>query len=130
MSRLCQAPFAGPAQVLTYLSLYTHRVAIANSRFMARAHGKVTFRWRDCAQGSQTRIMTLAADEFSAALFVACSAHQFRTHSLLRPTGQSPSRPAPAVLPLLSADQAHATAPHPTGYSSLSTLPPRHHASG
>jgi len=57
-------PFAGPAQVLTYLSRYTHRVAIANSRFLAMADGKVTFRWRDYAQGSQTRTMTLDADEF------------------------------------------------------------------
>ena len=57
-------PFAGPAQVLTYLSRYTHRVAIANSRLMAMADGKVTFRGRDYAQGSQTRTMTLAADEF------------------------------------------------------------------
>jgi Putative transposase len=30
-------PFAGPAQVLTYLSLYTHRIAIANSRLLAMA---------------------------------------------------------------------------------------------
>ena len=37
-------PFAGPAQVLTYLSRYTHRVAIANSRLMAMANGKITFR--------------------------------------------------------------------------------------
>src|SRR5712692_8056624 len=28
-------PFAGPAQVLTYLSRYTHRIAIANSRLVA-----------------------------------------------------------------------------------------------
>ena len=57
-------PFAGPAQVLTYLSRYTHRVAIANSRLLAMAEGKVTFRWRDYAHGYQTRIMTLATDEF------------------------------------------------------------------
>jgi hypothetical protein len=57
-------PFAGPAQVLTYLSRYTHRIAIANSRLLAMADGKVTFRWRDYAHGHQTRIMTLATDEF------------------------------------------------------------------
>jgi len=59
-----KSPFAGPAQVLTYLSRYTHRVAIANSRLMAMADGRVTFRCRDYAQGSQTRTMTLTADEF------------------------------------------------------------------
>ena len=31
-------PFAGPEQVLTYLSRYTHRVAIANSRLIAVRH--------------------------------------------------------------------------------------------
>jgi hypothetical protein len=57
-------PFAGPAQVLTYLSRYTHRIAIANSRLLAMAEGKVTFPWRDYAHGYQTRSMTLEADEF------------------------------------------------------------------
>ena len=57
-------PFAGPAQVLTYLSRYTHRVAIANSRLMAMAEAKVTFRWRDYTHGNQTRAMTLETDEF------------------------------------------------------------------
>jgi hypothetical protein len=57
-------PFAGPAQVLTYLSRYTHRIAITNSRLVAMADGRVTFRWRDYAHGHQTRTMTLEADEF------------------------------------------------------------------
>lgn len=57
-------PFAGPAQVLTYLSRYTHRVAIANSRLVTMSEGRVTFRWRDYAHGSQMRTMTLEADEF------------------------------------------------------------------
>jgi hypothetical protein len=57
-------PFAGPAQVLTYLSRYTHRIAIANSRLVAMADGRITFRWRDYAHGHQNRTMTLEADEF------------------------------------------------------------------
>jgi hypothetical protein len=57
-------PFAGPAQVLTYLSRYTHRIAIANSPLMAMNNAKVTFRWRAYAHGHQTRTMTLEADEF------------------------------------------------------------------
>src|SRR5467141_3401964 len=57
-------PFAGPAQVLTYLSRYTHRIAIANSRLVSMAEGRVTFQWRDYAHGHQTRTMTLEADEF------------------------------------------------------------------
>jgi len=57
-------PFAGPEQVLTYLSRYTHRVAIANSRLTAMVDGRITFRWRDYTHGNQTRTMTLEADEF------------------------------------------------------------------
>ena len=33
----CKAPFAGPEQVLRYLSRYTHRVAISNRRLVAAA---------------------------------------------------------------------------------------------
>ena len=40
-------PFAGPAAVLAYLSRYTHRVAISNSRLVALDERGVTFRWKD-----------------------------------------------------------------------------------
>jgi hypothetical protein len=57
-------PFAGPQHVLHYLARYTHRVAISNHRLVSFANGKVTFRWKDYAHGSQHRLMTLTADEF------------------------------------------------------------------
>ena len=40
-------PFGGPGQVLEYLGRYTHRVAIANSRIIELADGRVSFLWRD-----------------------------------------------------------------------------------
>ena len=40
-------PFAGPEQVLAYLSRYTHRVAISNSRLIAADATGVTFSYRD-----------------------------------------------------------------------------------
>ena len=40
-------PFAGPKAVLAYLSRYTHRVAISNSRLIALDDNGVTFRWKD-----------------------------------------------------------------------------------
>ena len=40
-------PFSGPEQVLAYLSRYTHRVAISNSRLVALDDRGVTFRWKD-----------------------------------------------------------------------------------
>ena len=50
--------------MLAYLSRYTHRVAIANSRLVSMADGKVTFRWRDYRHGRRPRTMTLDAAEF------------------------------------------------------------------
>jgi hypothetical protein len=59
-------PFAGPEAVLAYLSRYTHRVAIANSRLLAMDERGVTFRWKDYRAKGRTRhkTMTLSPDEF------------------------------------------------------------------
>jgi hypothetical protein len=57
-------PFGGPEQVLKYLARYTHRVAISNRRILSIEDGKVTFLWKDYADGSQRKVMTLAATEF------------------------------------------------------------------
>src|SRR5271157_5903514 len=43
----CKAPFAGPEQVLRYLSRYAHRVAISNRRLVAADDAGVSFRWKD-----------------------------------------------------------------------------------
>jgi hypothetical protein len=43
----CKAPFAGPKQVLRYLSRYTHRVAISNRRLITADRDAVAFRWKD-----------------------------------------------------------------------------------
>jgi Putative transposase len=40
-------PFAGPEQVLRYLSRYTHRVAISNRRLVSADDNGVAFRWKD-----------------------------------------------------------------------------------
>ena len=59
-------PFAGPAAVLAYLSRYTHRVAIANSRLLTLDERGVTFNWKDYRTAGATRYktMTLSTDEF------------------------------------------------------------------
>ena len=57
-------PFGGPNHVLNYLARYTHRVAISNHRLVALSDGKVTFRWKDYARGSQQKLMTLSVEEF------------------------------------------------------------------
>lgn len=60
----CKKPFASPEYVLRYLCLYTHRVAISNSRIVAFNNGGVTFKWRDYRDGYKEKFMTLAAHEF------------------------------------------------------------------
>ena len=59
-------PFGGPEAVLAYLSRYTHRVAIANSRLLAFDAVGVTFKWKDYRTKGRERakVMTLAIDEF------------------------------------------------------------------
>lgn len=59
-------PFAGPKAVLAYLSRYTHRVAISNSRLIRMDQSGVTFRVKDYRlQGSgRHTIMTLQTAEF------------------------------------------------------------------
>ena len=59
-------PFAGPQAVLAYLSRYTHRVAISNSRLVAMDERGITFRWKDYRAKGTTRhkTMTLAPQEF------------------------------------------------------------------
>jgi len=59
-------PFAGPAAVLAYLSRYTHRVAISNSRLIAMDERGVSFKWKDYRAQGKTRhkSMTLGAGEF------------------------------------------------------------------
>jgi hypothetical protein len=59
-------PFGGPEAVLAYLSRYTHRVAIGNSRLVAFDGNTVSFKWKDYrAQGHERyKTMTVGADEF------------------------------------------------------------------
>ena len=59
-------PFGGPDAVLAYLSRYTHRIAIANSRLVAFDGERVTFKWKDYRTKADARykLMTLDADEF------------------------------------------------------------------
>ena len=64
MGGIRQAPFGGPAQVLKYLSRYTHRVAIANHRLVFVGDGAVRFRWKDYADHNAQKEMTLPAAEF------------------------------------------------------------------
>jgi hypothetical protein len=60
----CKQPFAGPEQVLRYLSRYTHRVAISDHRLVEVTDEGVTFTWKDYSEGSCVKLMTLTPAEF------------------------------------------------------------------
>jgi hypothetical protein len=66
-------PFGGPEHMLKYLARYTHRVAISNGRLVSMQDGRVTFRWRDSADGNKQKLLTLDAVEFI---------HRFMLHVL------------------------------------------------
>jgi hypothetical protein len=76
-------PFAGPEAVLAYLARYTHRVAIANSRLIARDEQGVTFKFKDYRAKGRCRYkrMTLPIAEFM---------RRFLLHVLPRGLMQSP----------------------------------------
>jgi Putative transposase/Transposase zinc-binding domain len=57
-------PWGSPEQVLKYLSRYTHRVAIANSRLVFVGDGVVRFRYTDYAAGGTAKVRELSAEEF------------------------------------------------------------------
>ena len=59
-------PFAGPEQVLAYLSRYTHRVAISNSRLVSADASSVAFKFKDYRLEGPERYktMTLQTGEF------------------------------------------------------------------
>jgi hypothetical protein len=62
-------PFAGPEQVVKYISRYTHRVAISNHRLLGIDKGQVTFRYKDYQDKDKhgipkTKELTLSAESF------------------------------------------------------------------
>jgi hypothetical protein len=65
-----KAPFGGPEAVLAYLSRYTHRVAISNSRLIAADAETVMFRWKDyraqrrSGNRDRRKVMRLETGEF------------------------------------------------------------------
>ena len=72
-------PFGGPQAVLAYLSRYTHRVAIANSRLTACDRTGVSFRWKDYRADGRERqkLMTLATGEFIRRFLIHVLPHGF-----------------------------------------------------
>lgn len=70
-------PFGGAEQVFNYLGRYTHRIAISNHRIVNFSDGKVTFSWKDYADGCQKKLMTLDAVEFLRRFLLHVLPHGF-----------------------------------------------------
>ena len=86
-------PFGGPEAVLAYLSRYTHRVAISNSRLVSADAGTVAFRWNDyrIKQGDRQRVMRLATPEFIRRFLLhvlPAGFHRIRHYGLLASAGR------------------------------------------
>jgi hypothetical protein len=120
-------PFAGPQAVLAYLSRYTHRVAISNSRLLAMDERGVTFRWKDYRAKGKTRhkAMTLSPQEFMRRFLLHVlpgGFHRIRHYGLLANSNRRDNlalvrellhATPPPPPPDASADDA-STAPAPT----------------
>jgi hypothetical protein len=118
-------PFAGPKQVLRYLSRYTHRVAISNRRLVSAGENGVTFKYKDYRiEGSgRYKTMTLATGEFIRRFLIHVlpkGFHRIRHYGLLasgnrvatiaraRQLLAAPSRPKqPETSEAAAADEPH-----------------------
>jgi len=87
-------PFAGPEAVLSYLSRYTHRVAIANSRLISLDESGVSFRTKDYRRKGRERYRTmkLTTDEFIRRFLrhvLPKGFHRIRHYGLLASTNRN-----------------------------------------
>jgi Putative transposase/Transposase zinc-binding domain len=87
-------PFAGPQAVLAYLSRYTHRVAISNSRLLALDETGVTFRYKDYRRNGHERYRTMMLDpgEFMRRFLLHVlpgGFHRIRHYGLLASAGRA-----------------------------------------
>ncbi len=86
-----KTPLAGPAQVLDYLSRYTHRTAIGNERLVAIVGDKVLLRVRADSKGAK-RVIALAGEQFIARLLLHVLPSGFkriRHYGLLAPAAKT-----------------------------------------
>ena len=59
-----KSPFGNVSSVVEYLGRYTHKVAITKHRIVAVTEHSLTFKYKDYADGSKQKTMTLSITEF------------------------------------------------------------------
>jgi hypothetical protein len=115
-------PFAGPRQVLRYLSRYTHRIAISNHRLVSADENGVAFKYKDYRIEGPPRYktMTLATNEFIRRFLIHVlpkGFHRIRHYGLLASGNRAaniayarkllavPSRPKQPETPTAAVDE-------------------------
>ena len=117
-------PFAGPRAVLAYLSRYTHRVAISNSRLIKADIDGVTFRVKNYRVDGDARYttMTLAPAEFIRRVLLHVlpkGFHRIRHTGFLASSGKADNiAKARALLAVPASD------PNPVGTTEQATAAP------
>ena len=122
-------PFGGPGKVLAYLSRYTHRVAISNTRLVSADADTVAFRWKDyrIKSGDRQKVMRLATPEFIRRFLIHVlpdGFHRIRHYGLLASSARKANiskirtllgvlRPEQAVAPSVEAEAAPLTLREP-----------------
>ncbi|HEV2080311.1 MAG TPA: IS91 family transposase [Allosphingosinicella sp.] len=101
-------PFGGPEAVLAYLSHYTHRVAISNSRLVSADAETVAFHWKDYRLKNRDRqkVMRLETGEFIRRFLIHVlpdGFHRIRHYGLLAGAGRRNS--IETIRRLLDAEQ-------------------------
>ena len=86
-------PFGGPEAVLAYLSRYTHRVAISNSRLISADANSVVFQWKDywIKDGDRRSDLCLSTSEFIRRFLIHVLPdrfHRIRHYGLLASSGR------------------------------------------
>ncbi len=114
-------PFGGPETVLAYLSRYTHRVAISNSRLVSADATTVAFRWKDyrIKAGDRQKVMRLATDEFIRRFLIHVlpdGFHRIRHYGLLASANRKAN--IARIRTLLGAEQ-----PRPQPQASAEIIP-------
>jgi len=60
-----KSPMGNASQVVEYLARYAHKVAISNHRIVNISDDKVSFKYKDYADGNKTKTMELSINEFT-----------------------------------------------------------------
>ncbi len=121
-------PFAGPEAVLAYLSRYTHRIAIANSRLIRLDDSGVIFKWKDYrAKGRERyKTMTLTPHEFCRRFLIhvlPSGFHRIRHYGLLANGGRAENVARARRLLAMPAPQSRAEEAESEDDTELPALP-------